>query len=269
VTQKVPAAVRDARRTIYLLGDAHLGAQSAAAEAEKFNRLVSFFHARRGEAESQIIIVGDLFDFWFEYRHVVARQHFRMLAQLADLIESGIPVDYIAGNHDFWLGSFLKEEVGVTVHRDLLELMQAGKRILLQHGDGLMQKDHLYRLMKRVLRHPLAVAAYRLLHPDLGIPFALYCSHLSRESARDEKLDDTDYRAFACGKIDEGYDVVALGHSHVPALNRHNQGWYVNAGAWMSTFTYARIEAGLPALFQWDGKTGRPFAPLPEPDKQP
>jgi UDP-2,3-diacylglucosamine hydrolase len=255
------APARTACRTLYLLGDAHLGAQSLSVEAETYRRFFSFLHGLRGRTESQLIICGDLFDFWFEYRHVVPRQHFRTLAQLADLVESGVPVDYLAGNHDFWLGDFLSREVGITVHPDALTLVQAGRRILLRHGDGLKKKDHLYRLMKKVLRHPLSIAAYRLLHPDCGIPFALFCSHLSRESQRNTYHPDTDYRAWACGKIDEGHDIVVLGHSHLPALHPHGGGWYVNAGAWMSSFTYARIEEGVPALLQWDGESGRPFEP--------
>ncbi len=261
LTLETLAPARAACQTIYVLGDAHLGAQNPGAEAEKLRRFTSFIDALRGQRESQLILCGDLFDFWFEYRRVVARSHFRTLARLADLIDSGVPVDYLAGNHDFWLGTFLREEVGVTVHPDALELTQSGRRILLLHGDGLRRRDHLYRLMKGLLRHPLAVAAYRLLHPDWGIPLAHFCAHLSRESQRTERYDDGDYRAWACSRLEEAYDLVVMGHTHVPALLAHGRGWYVNTGAWMSTFTYARIAAGVPALFQWDGQVSRPYFP--------
>ncbi|HNW59321.1 MAG TPA: UDP-2,3-diacylglucosamine diphosphatase [bacterium] len=266
-TLETPVPARAACQTIYLLGDAHLGAQNPGSEAEIFRRFTTFIDALRGQRNSQLILCGDLFDFWFEYRHVVGRSHFRTLARLADLIDSGVPVDYLAGNHDFWLGSFLREEVGMTVHPDALELEQAGRRLLLLHGDGLRQRDHRYRLMKRVLRHPLAVAAYRLLHPDWGIPLALFCSHLSRESQREDRYDDADYRAWACRRLETEYDLIAMGHTHVPALLAHGRGWYVNAGAWMRTFTFARIEAGVPALLQWDGQTGRPFTPAQGPGR--
>ncbi|HOY44996.1 MAG TPA: UDP-2,3-diacylglucosamine diphosphatase [bacterium] len=251
-----------------MLGDAHLGAQQSAREEEKHDRLISFWRSLHGRSDCQLVLCGDLFDFWFEYRHVIPRRHFRILVQLADLVDSGVPVDYLAGNHDFWMGSFLRAEAGVALHEEGLLLLQAGRRIFLRHGDGLMAGDHLYRLMKRVLRHPAAIAGYRLLHPDLGIPFALFCSHLSRESARDKHHDDTDYRAWACRQIDAGHDLVVLGHSHVPALLPHGGGWYVNAGAWMEGFTYAMIEAGVPSLRQWDGREGRPYEPLPAPNDQ-
>ncbi len=166
------------------------------------------------------------------------------------------------------MGSFLRAEAGVALHEEGLLLLQAGRRIFLRHGDGLMAGDHLYRLMKRVLRHPAAIAGYRLLHPDLGIPFALFCSHLSRESARDKRHEDADYRDYALRQIDAGHDLVVLGHSHVPALLSHGGGWYVNAGAWMETFTYAMIEAGVPSLRQWNGQEGHPYEPPPASDDQ-
>ena len=259
MTLEVQAPARMACPTLYLLGDAHLGAQSPEKEAQKHSRFVSFLAALRGQTDSQLVICGDLFDFWFEYRHAVARSHFRALVQLANLIDSGVPVDYLAGNHDFWLGSFLQDEVEITVHPERLELLQGGKHILLMHGDGVMPKDHLYRLMKKVLRHPLSITGYRLLHPDWGIPFAHLFSHWSREAKRADYSNDEDYRAFACGKIDEGYDLVVLGHSHVPALWQHGRGWYVNAGPWMNDFTFARIDKGVPALYRWDGERALPF----------
>lgn len=255
--------------TIYLFGDAHMGARTTAMEAAKLSRTVSFLKMLRGCADTQLVICGDLFDFWFEYRQVIPRHHFHLLTHLADLVESGVPVDYLAGNHDFWLGSFLREEVGVTVHRDSLDLLQAGKRIHLRHGDGLMQKDHLYRLMKSVLRHPWSVTGYRLLHPDVGIPFALFCSHLSRESARDVYQEDGDYQAWARSRIEGGDDVVVLGHTHVAALQPHLQGWYLNAGAWMTAFTYGRIQAGVPSLWQWNGDAGEPYVPPPRSPRKP
>jgi UDP-2,3-diacylglucosamine hydrolase len=263
MSQERVEPVRPARPRIYLLGDAHMGARQTEQEEVKYERMVTFLRSLHGAAEAQLVICGDLFDFWFEYCQVIPRHHFHLLTHLADLIESGVPIDYLAGNHDFWLGSFLQEVVGVTIHRDTLDLNQAGKHIHLRHGDGLKANDRLYRMMKAVLRHPWSVAAYRLLHPDVGIPFALFCSHLSRESARDEYQDDSDYRQWARRRIEAGDDLVVLGHTHVAALEAHQAGWYLNAGAWMTTFTYGRIEAGVPSLWQWDGTAGRPYQPLP------
>ncbi len=250
--------IRKARRTIFLLADAHLGAQGGPSAQDEHSRLFSFFDYLRMQPDAQLIICGDLFDFWFEYRHVVPAQHYRVLAQLANLVASGIEVDYIAGNHDFWLGSFLARDVGITIHRDDMELTQAGKRIYLRHGDGLMKKDRLYRAMKAVLRNRLAVILYRLLHPDLGIPVALFFSHLSRESARNKAHTDRDYRHYAYDRLDAGYDIVVLGHSHIAALERRENGVYLNPGYWRCHFTFARIDDGTPHLLRWDGSQAHP-----------
>ncbi len=239
---------------LVVLSDAHLGAQSATAELIKTDLLHSFLRSRIAPP-GRLIICGDLFDFWFEYRHAVPRRHFSILAQLSLLVRSGVRIDYIAGNHDFWLGSFLQQEVGLHLHRDDLELEQAGKKIYLRHGDGLIKKDYGYRALKRVLRHPVNVFLYRLLHPDLGVPLALFFSQMSRNA---EKADcfktDQDYRTFAFQKIEQGYDLVVLGHSHMPACMPYKHGWYVNAGDWIKAFTFAEIVNGQPALYHWDGE---------------
>ncbi len=249
------------RQKIFLLADAHLGAHGSQSPQDEYNRLFSFFNYLQSQENVRLIICGDLFDFWFEYRQVVPAQHYRVLAHLADLVDSGLEVDYIAGNHDFWLGSFLTRKVGITVHRDDMELWQSGKRIYLRHGDGLLKKDHLYRAMKAVLRNRVAIFLYRLLHPDLGIPLALFFYQLSRESARDRDYSDADYRQFAGDRLGQGFDMVVLGHSHVAALERRSNGYYVNPGFWMQYNTYAVVEDGEPALFRWDGTAAHPFVP--------
>ena len=245
---------------LIIISDAHLGAQSRADEQIKANRLLSFLQSRVS-APSRLIICGDLFDFWFEYRYAVPRRHFSILAQLSLLVRNGVRIDYIAGNHDFWLGSFLEQEVGLHLHRDDLELEQAGKKIYLRHGDGLIQKDHGYRALKKVLRHPFNVFLYRLLHPDVGVPLALFFSQLSRNADKAACFKtDNEYRSFAFQKIEQGYDLVVLGHSHMPACTPYRQGWYVNAGDWIKAFTFVEIVHGRPALYRWDGQA-RKIAP--------
>ncbi|HPI73096.1 MAG TPA: UDP-2,3-diacylglucosamine diphosphatase [bacterium] len=240
---------------IYIISDAHIGAQRAGMEEKKTALLLSFLQSLQDQP-CRLIICGDLFDFWFEYRHAIPNRHFHILAQLSSLVRSGIPIDYIAGNHDFWLGAFMRREVGLQLHRDALELTHQDKKIYLLHGDGLLKKDYGYRALKRVLRHPLNVWLYRWLHPDIGVPLALFFSQMSRDAdkAADQQSDE-DYRAFAFAKIDQGYDMVVLGHTHVPACVRYRHGWYVNAGNWLTAFSYAVIEDGLPSLHRWEGRT--------------
>ncbi|MBN2357668.1 UDP-2,3-diacylglucosamine diphosphatase, partial [candidate division KSB1 bacterium] len=172
-------SVNQPDRKTYFIADAHLGADTSEHERLKEQYISSFLQTFPLN-DSRLLICGDLFDFWFEYRHAVPRRHFHVLAQLARLCRSGVPIDYIAGNHDFWLGSFLQKEIGMTLHRDDMILFQGQQRIYIRHGDGLLKKDHLYRLLKKILRFRPNIFLYRLLHPDLGIPLALFFSHLSR-----------------------------------------------------------------------------------------
>ena len=240
--------------TLYFLSDVHLGAHSADQEKLKQERLVSFFKKIESE-DAELIIVGDLFDFWFEYSHVVPRMHFRVLGQLANLAAKK-SVRYIAGNHDFGFERSEQYTYEYIMERD-------GKRFFITHGDGLLKNDYGYRFLKKVLRSKINIFLYRMLHPDLGVPFALLCSHLSRHSSRRRKrpYSDRDYRAFACEKIDEGFDFVMLGHTHWAAMLPHNQGLYLNSGFWGRYFTYIVVKDGVAQLLSWDGQESKKYNP--------
>jgi len=238
---------------LYFISDAHLGAQNDEQEELKKDRFLSFLHHVHNQ-NADLIIVGDLFDFWFEYKHVIPRQHFHILARLDELTAKQ-PVHYMAGNHDFWMDSFMEQEIGLIVHPDDFITEKNGLKIYLRHGDGLLIEDKGYRFLKRILRNRLNIKLYRLLHPDVGIPLALAFSHKSRESGKNDiYYSDEDYREFAREKIQEGFDLVVLGHTHVAALEKYGHGWYLNPGNWMEDFTFGVLQHGKPALYQWDGK---------------
>ena len=244
---------------IFIISDAHLGAQGAEREEKKATQLLSFLDFVKSK-RGNLIICGDLFDFWFEYRHTVPRRHFRIITKLSELVSSGVEINYVAGNHDFWIDSFLQEQVGMTVHRDTYVFEHNEKKYLVKHGDGLLQKDHLYRLLKKVLRCRINIFLYRLIHPDLGIPIALFFSHLSRNARKDKPgYSDSEYRQFAYRKIIEGFDFVVLGHTHWPALEKYKQGWYLNAGNWLMPFYYVIVQNSIPKILQWNGIKGVPF----------
>ena len=247
-----------ADETIYFISDAHMGAEPQEREQIKLEKLLSFLAWVKTQ-KARLIICGDLFDFWFEYKTAIPKQHFDVLCALRDLARTGHHIDYLAGNHDFWLDTFLSQNIGLVIHPDHLVLQRDGERIFLVHGDGLMKKDVLYRLLKRILRNPMNIYLYRLLHPDIGIWLAHFFSRLSRKaSANREYYTDEDYRGFACEMIEKGYEMVVLGHTHWPAVEAVENGWYLNPGAWMETFTFLRLDAGRPELFIWDGNAPQP-----------
>ncbi len=238
---------------VVFLSDAHLGAESGEREAERAARLHDFLATLPGHTE-RLYIVGDLFDFWFEYRTAIPRQHFATLAALRRLRESGVPITYLNGNHDFWLGRFLEDEVGVTPHEGPLILERQGRNLWVHHGDGLIGGDLGYRVLKRVLRSRASVALYRLLHPDLGIPLAHWVSGRSRH-ARDparfplERL----WNEVALPRFAEGYDAVIIGHFHRVFERREDGRELIVLGDWITQFTYAVLRDGRLSLETWSG----------------
>ena len=233
----------------YVIGDAHLGVASKEVERS----LIAFLRQLPGRARS-LVIMGDLFDFWFSWRHVMPRAGFRVLAAIADLRDAGVEILWIGGNHDCWGGEALEAETGA---RYTLEpwLDDIGTwRTLLQHGDGLRaREDAPYRRLRRVLRNPLAIRAFGWLHPDFASRVALASSDTSRHRrAGDEGR----------GLLQIGTDVlteqggpslVIHGHSHVPMLRKAGRGWYANAGAWYLDQQFLRIDDDGIALCRWNG----------------
>jgi len=232
----------------YLIGDTHLGVGPADLE----RRLVEFLRHLPGNAKS-LVINGDLFDFWFEWRTVVPKEHFRTLVALTEIREAGVEILMVAGNHDCWGGEFLSREVGVRYQLGAWEGIAAGWRTRIDHGDGLrVIEDRKYRALRRVLRHPLAIRAFRWVHPDLGTRLARGSSSASRTyRARDEGAG---LRAVAQSTLAENaaLDLLVFGHSHVPTLERvPGGGVYANAGSWLDAPTYLVITPDRVELREW------------------
>lgn len=230
---------------VYFLSDAHLGSDDDATEKIKLRKLFEFLDIVKGNGE-KLYILGDLFDFWFEYKQAIPKQHLKVVFKLAALVENGIPIHYITGNHDFWLGDFLSNEVGISIHRDFLDTIEDGKKLFLIHGDGLSPADWKYRLFVRApLRNRLAIALYRLIPTDWGIPLARAVSSSSRNyTSGREKGFIADYEKYAADKLAEGYDAVLIGHTHHPVISESDKGIYLNTGDFIHHFSYAKLENG-------------------------
>ena len=234
----------------YVVSDAHIGFANSEAERS----LVAFLRHLPGRAKS-LLINGDLFEFWFEWRHVIPRRGFRVLAALSDLAESGVPIMLIAGNHDCWGGEVLRQDVGIDYRFGPWEGALGGWRTRVEHGDGLRgREDRRYRAMRRVLRNPLAIRAFRWIHPDLGSSLASHSSNASRSYvARDEGRG---LRAVAERTLADRpeLELIVFGHSHVPAIVRAPTGQvYANAGTWLDAPTFLRVDEGRVELRRWDG----------------
>jgi UDP-2,3-diacylglucosamine hydrolase len=234
----------------YVISDLHLGFADRAVEREALR----FLRHLQGRAAS-LVVNGDLFEFWFEWRTVIPRRSFRVLSALADLREAGTAILMIAGNHDCWGGDVLREDVGIDYHVGPWEGSLAGWKCRIEHGDGLRpREDRRYRMLRRVLRHPAAIAAFRWLHPDLGTALATRSSHASRNyGARDQGRG---LARIASGMLRSTPELELLiyGHSHVAALARMESGGiYANAGSWLDDPTFLRLTRERIELRRWDG----------------
>jgi UDP-2,3-diacylglucosamine hydrolase len=238
---------------VFILADAHLGAESGEQERARAAKLHDFLASLPGRAR-RLVIAGDLFDFWFEYGTAIPRQHFSTLAALRRLIEAGVPITYMNGNHDFWLGRFLADEIGVTPHDGALTLEHHGRRVWVHHGDGLIGGDTGYKVLKRVLRSPVSIGLYRWLHPDLGIPLAHWVSGRSRHARDPDRLPvDRLWTEVAGPRFAEGFQSVVIGHFHRAIDRRENGRQLVVLGDWIQQFTYARLHGGELTLETWSG----------------
>lgn len=240
----------------FFLSDVHLGLGTREEERAKENRLLAFLEAARPTAEG-LIILGDLFDLWFEYRTVIPKGFHRTLAALQRYTDGGIPVKFLTGNHDFWMGDFFETELGVSVLRGPAEITVQGKRVYLHHGDGLGANDPGYRFIKPILRSRLSITLYRWIHPDIGVSIARGSSRSSRAytSAKDFG-EDEGMIAHATEKIRAGADVVVMGHRHVPDLRVIGNGVYVNLGDWITHNSYGTMSGGTMHLRTWNGQQG-------------
>jgi UDP-2,3-diacylglucosamine hydrolase len=239
----------------YIVSDIHLGAVPPATEAS-FRAFLR--HVR--ENASALLVNGDLFDFWFEYRTVVPRAHFKVLRELAEIGDAGIPITLVGGNHDAWGGDFLRDELGAEVVEGPLRTRIAGREALVAHGDGVGRGDLRYRILRKVLRSRATILGFRAIHPDLGARIAQGVS--STESRAGKLLDVARGRAahvqaWAERQLaaDPDLEMVVAGHVHLAACVESFPGrYYLNAGDWINHFTYLTVpHEGEPRLARWEG----------------
>ena len=231
-------------KSVFFLSDAHLGAEKEDKEKLKEEKLISFLDRVNKEGEF-LYLVGDMFEFWFEYRDLIPKDHFRVLTKLKQLRDSGIKMKYVVGNHDFWLGDFLTKEIGIPIFKESIDVVHQGKKIFITHGDGLAKKDLGYRILKKILRNKINIFFYQQIPPHISYPLAKFVSRKSRESVQKRDTDYLEeYEDFAKGKIGQGFDAVILAHTHVPVLRDLGEGVYLNLGDWFCHFTYGRLCEG-------------------------
>ena len=224
---------------IYFISDNHFSMEKSDAEQVRREKLFSLFD-KIESTKGTLIIGGDFFDFWFDYKYVVPKGFNDILFRLEQLYKSGIKIHYILGNHDYWdFGSFT-QKFGAIVHKGDLEFDINGQKILITHGDGLLKNDMGYRFMKRIIRSKLAIFLFRLFHPDWGCALARKVSNTSSHyHHHDEKSIEirNEMRQFAKKKWNEGYDAVLIGHYHQTEIETSEEKSLIFMGDWLKHFT--------------------------------
>jgi UDP-2,3-diacylglucosamine hydrolase len=225
------------------VSDLHLGTRYAGARTDREGLFERFLYGLEGKA-SRLFLLGDVFEFWMEYRHFIPKHHFGVLAALRHLRRAGMEIHYVGGNHDFNLGTFFHETLDLVTHEGPFVAEVQGKRLLLLHGDGMNPRDRAYRLVKRVLRHPLSNWAWKLIHPDLGMRIALGVGKSSRDMHGGVPRDLDQYENEARRLLAQGYDIVMHGHVHAGFVKTLPEGVYVNTGEWVKRLEYVEMVDG-------------------------
>lgn len=225
-------------KTYFFISDIHLGLQSKSEEVEKEKKLVRFLKLAESSCD-ELFIVGDLFDYWFEYKRVYQKGFYRTLSALKDLSDKNVKLHYFIGNHDFLHRDFFEKEFRAILYHDALSVELNCKKFIIAHGDGMVSNDTGYNILKWILRNKFFQWLYSLLHPDFGIGIASRTSKSSRSYTDKKDYGEVDglFEA-AKKKIDEGYEYVLFGHLHKRIWEKYKQGNYINLGSWLDKPCY-------------------------------
>lgn len=244
--------------------DAHLPSRKG--YSVQGSAVEQFLRSLMDRKVAAVYILGDLFDLWFEYHAAILSYHFSVLKAFARLRDAGTQLHLVVGNHDYWAGSFLRDEVGFHIHKKPLIVEFDERRVYMCHGDGLNKRDVVYRLVRPVLRFGPAITAFRLIHPDFAVLLGRTASKFSRRNANlIEAGNETESRAirsFAGTLLDRpDIDVVIAGHCHIPCEERFQvdgaNKLYLNTGDWMAKFSYIEYENGIFSLKSFTPKPAR------------
>lgn len=236
--------------SVYFISDLHLGAPNAEASLVREKKFVSWLEQIRPQLKT-LYVVGDLFDFWFEYKRAVPRGFTRAIGKLAELSDQGVEIHLFTGNHDLWIFDYLPGEIGAKLHREPIHIEHQGLHLMVGHGDGLGPGDHGYKFLKKIFTNPFLQWMFARLHPNFGVWLASQSSQLSRKHTGGEDakfLGPEEEWLYQYCKEQEAlrhHDLYIFGHRHLPIdLNIGDSSRYVNLGDWVQYFTYGCIENG-------------------------
>jgi len=233
---------------IYFVSDCHFGIPNRAASLVREKRFIAWLDTIKADA-SEIYILGDLFDFWFEYRTVIPRGYVRLLGKLAELTDAGIRIHLFTGNHDMWMFDYFPSELGIDLFRAPVVKQMHGLRMMIGHGDGMGPGDYGYKFIKKVFANKVCQWFYARLHPNFALGLGLFFSRRSRLARGNSdsiyKGDERERLLVYCHEHikQEPIDLFVFGHRHLPLdMPVGDASRYVNLGDWFYNFTYGELD---------------------------
>ncbi|MDT8346176.1 MAG: UDP-2,3-diacylglucosamine diphosphatase [Flavobacteriaceae bacterium] len=236
-------------KKVYFASDQHFGAPTRVKSLVREAHFLDWLTEIKDDAHC-LFLLGDLFDFWFEYKKVVPKGFVRILGKLAEFTDASIPVYYFVGNHDLWMNDYFQEELGIPVYHSPQVFEFQNKRFFIGHGDGLGPGDKGYKRMKKVFTNPAAKWLYRWLHPDFGVRLAQHLSVKNKLISGKEDIrflgKEKEWLVQYCQRklADEHFDYFIFGHRHLPLdIELKENSRYINLGDWITHFSYASFDA--------------------------
>jgi UDP-2,3-diacylglucosamine hydrolase len=243
---------------IYFVSDFHLGIPNREASFEREKKLIRWLDVIKNDA-TEIYLLGDLFDFWFEYKKVIPKGYVRLFGKLAEITDSGILVHYFIGNHDMWMRDYFEKEMNIIIHRQPIIKTYNNNKFYIGHGDGLGPGDYGYKFLKLIFRNKICQWMFSLLHPHFAIWLANLFSKLSRKSHEEKEkvfLGEDKERLIQYVKqklTEEHFDFFILGHRHLPLdIKISDRCRYINVGDWIRNFSYVEFDGNKLELKKWN-----------------
>ena len=241
------------RDKIYFASDFHLGSPNLEKSHEREKNIVSWLDHIKDDAKS-IYLVGDIFDFWFEYSKVVPKGFTRLLGKLAQLYDDGINLNLVVGNHDMWVNDYFQKEIGLKVFTKQVIINENDNKILISHGDGLGKGNISFKVIKKIFKSPLCRWLFERVHPNLGVSIAHLWSNSSRKKSKKIKNNNHDNLIDYCKKLQKTnpIDFYVFGHLHSPeSINIDETTKYINTGDWINHNSYAVFYNGNIEIKKW------------------
>ena len=246
-------------KKIYFISDFHLGVPDYQKSLEREQKIVRWLNTIKDDAQV-LYLMGDVFDYWFEYKNTVPKGFVRLLGKLAELADSGVKIYYFTGNHDMWVFDYLPQEIGLTIYREPVQHEYNGFKFYLGHGDGLGPGDYGYKTIKKVFSSKFSQWLFARIHPNFGIGMMKYFSRTSRAATggSDEKYlgDDKEWLIIHCKEIlkKEHFDYFIFGHRHLPIdVQLNEKSRYINLGEWINHQLYASFDGNKMVLQKFLG----------------